>query len=137
MGDAFDTDLRELVKLPKGQLGGILAGSGSEIRGHIRLIRLKHSLSDWWQDPTAIPALIKWLEDYTAIRADLNFEGGALPLTDPHIMDAPLVIMTGHDKDITVGRGLAKDGPLQTGFTQQERAALRKYIVEEGWDALL
>ena len=132
LGDGFDTDLKELVQLPKGQLGGILAGTGSEIRGHIRLIRLKHSLSDWWQDPTAIPALIKWLEAYTSIRADMNFQGGALPLTDPQIMDAPLIIMTGHDKDITVGRGLAKDGPLQTGFTQQERAALRKYIVERG-----
>ena len=132
LGDGFDTDLRELVQLPKGQLGGILAGTGSEIRGHIRLIRLKHSLSDWWQDPTAIPALMKWLEDYTSIRADMNFKGGALPLTDPHIMDAPLIIMTGHDKDITVGRGLAKDGPLQAGFTPQERAALRKYIVEKG-----
>ena len=132
LGDGFDTDLKELVQLPKEQLGGILAGSGSEIRGHIRLIRLKHSLSDWWQDPTAIPALIKWLEAYTSIRADMDFQGGALPLTDPQIMDAPLIIMTGHDKDITVGRGLAKDGPLQTGFTPQERAALRKYIVEKG-----
>ena len=132
LGDEFDTALRDFVKLPKGQLGGILKGTGNEIRGHIRLIRLKHSLSDWWQDPTAIPALIKWLEAHTSIRADMNFEGGALPLTDPKIMDAPLIIMTGHDKDITVGRGLAKDGPLQTGFTSQERAALRKYIVEKG-----
>ncbi len=132
LGDGFDTAFRDFVRMPKGQLGGILEGTGNEIRGHIRLIRLKHSLSDWWQDPTAIPALIKWLEEHTSIRADLNFKGGALPLTDPHIMDAPLIIMTGHDKDITVGRGLAKDGPLQVGFTPQERAALRKYIVEKG-----
>ena len=132
LGDGFDTAFRGLVKIPKGQLGGILEGTGDEIRGHIRLIRLKHSLSDWWQDPTAIPALIKWLEAHTPIRADMNFKGGALPLTDPQIMDAPLIIMTGHDKDITVGRGLAKDGPLQVGFTQQERAALRKYILEKG-----
>ena len=132
LGDGFDTAFRDFVKLPKGQLGGILKGTGNEIRGHIRLIRLKHSLSDWWQDPTAIPSLIKWLEAHTSIRADMNFKGGALPLTDPKIMDAPLIIMTGHDKDITVGRGLAKDGPLQTGFTSQERAALRKYIVEKG-----
>ena len=132
LGDGFDTAFRTLVKMPKGQLGGILEGTGDEIRGHIRLIRLKHSLSDWWQDPTAIPALIKWLEEHTPIRADMNFKGGALPLTDPQIMDAPLIIMTGHDKDITVGRGLAKDGPLQVGFTQQERAALRKYILEKG-----
>ena len=132
LGDGVDIALRNLVKVPKEKLGGILEGTGNEIRGHIRLIRLKHSLSDWWQDPTAIPALIKWLEDHTPIRADMNFAGGALRLTDPQIMDAPLIIMTGHDKDITVGRGLAKDGPLQTGFTSAERAALRKYIVEKG-----
>ena len=132
LGDGFDTAFRNLVKIPKEKLGGVLEGTGSEIRGHIRLIRLKHSLSDWWQDPTAIPALIKWLEEQTPIRADLDFAGGALRLTDPQIMDAPLIIMTGHDKDITVGRGLAKEGPLQTGFTPIERAALRKYIVEKG-----
>ena len=132
LGDGFDTAFRNLVKIPKEKLGGVLEGTGNEIRGHIRLIRLKHSLSDWWQDPTAIPALIKWLEDHTPIRADMDFAGGALRLTDPQIMDAPLIIMTGHDKDITVGRGLAKDGPLQTGFTPAERAALRKYIVEKG-----
>ena len=120
------------MKVPKEKLGGILEGAGNEIRGHIRLIRLKHSLSDWWQDPTAIPSLIKWLEERTPIRADMNFAGGALRLTDSQIMDAPLIIMTGHDKDITVGRGLAKDGPLQIGFTPAERAALRKYIVEKG-----
>lgn len=132
LGDGVDIALRNLVKIPKEKLGGILEGTGNEIRGHIRLIRLKHSLSDWWQDPTAIPALIKWLEDHTPIRADMDFAGGALRLTDPQIMDAPLIIMTGHDKDITVGRGLAKEGPLQTGFTSAERAALRKYIVEKG-----
>ena len=132
LGDGFDTAFRNLVKVPKEKLGGILEGTGNEIRGHIRLIRLKHSLSDWWQDPTAIPALIKWLEEQTPIRADMDFAGGALRLTEPQIMDAPLIIMTGHDKDITVGRGLAKDGPLQTGFTPAERAALRKYIVEKG-----
>ena len=132
LGDRFDTAFRNLVKIPKEKLGGILEGTEDEMRGHIRLIRLKHSLSDWWQDPTAIPALIKWLEEHTPIRADMDFAGGALRLTDPQIMDAPLIIMTGHDKDITVGRGLAKDGPLQTGFTPVERAALRKYIVEKG-----
>ena len=132
LGDGFDTAFRNIVKVPKEKLGGILEGAGNEIRGHIRLIRLKHSLSDWWQDPTAIPSLIKWLEERTPIRADMNFAGGALRLTDPQIMDAPLIIMTGHDKDIAVGRGLAKDGPLQTGFTPAERAALRKYIVEKG-----
>ena len=99
LGDGFDTAFRNLVKVPKEKLGGVLEGTGTEIRGHIRLIRLKHSLSDWWQDPTAIPALIKWLAERTPIRADMDFAGGALRLTDPQIMDAPLIIMTGHDKD--------------------------------------
>lgn len=132
LGDGLDTTFRNVVKVPKAKLGGVLEGEGSEIRGHIRLTRLKHSLSDWWQDPTAIPALIRWLETHTPIRADMDFAGGALPLTDPRIMDAPLIIMTGHDRDITVGRGLGKDGPLSAGFTPAERAALRKYIVDRG-----
>ncbi len=132
LDDGADIVLRNVVKIPKERLGGVLEGAGDEIRGHVRLIRLKHSLSDWWQDPTAIPSLIKWLADHTPIRADMNFAGGALRLTDPQIMDAPLIIMTGHDKDITVGRGLAKEGPLQTGFTPEERVALRKYILEKG-----
>ena len=132
LGDDVDIVLRNVVKIPKERLGGVLEGTGNEIRGHVRLIRLKHSLSDWWQDPTAIPSLIKWLADHTPIRADMDFAGGALRLTDPQIMDAPLIIMTGHDKDITVGRGLAKDGPLQPGFTPEERVALRKYILEKG-----
>ena len=132
LGDGPDITLRNFVKIPKEKLGGILEGTGNEIRGHIRLIRLKHSLSDWWQDPTAIPSLIKWLEDHTPIRADMDFAGGALRLTDPQILAAPLIIMTGHDKDITVSRQLAKDGPLQTGFTPEERVAFRKYILEKG-----
>ena len=118
--------------LPQGTLGAILEGTGNEVRGHIRIIRLKHTLSDWWQDPTALPALMKWMDKQTAIRVDMNFKGGTLSITDPKILDAPLIVMTGHDKDITVGRGLAKDGPIQNSFTPQERAALRKYIVDEG-----
>ena len=124
--------LQNPIMLPQGILGGILEGTGDEIQGHIRIIRLKHSLSDWWQDPTALPALMKWMDKRTAIRVDMSFEGGTLPITDTKILDAPLIVMTGHDKDITVGRGLARDGPLQKSFTPAERAALRKYIVDEG-----
>ena len=54
---------------------------------------------------------MKWLKENTRIRADMKFKGGSLRLTEPEIQDAPLVFMTRHDKDITVGRGLAKDGP--------------------------
>ena len=122
--------------VPEDRLGAILEGEGMEIRGHIRLIRLKHSLSDWWQDPSAIPSFAKWLEENTNLRADMKYAGGALSLTDPRILNAPMVIMTGHDKDITVGRKLAspdrKNTPLAPHLSSADRAALRKYIVEQG-----
>ena len=79
-----------------------------------------------------MPSLFKWLAKNTCIRADMKFKGGSLRLTEPEIQDAPLIFMTGHDKDITVGRGLAKDGPLLDGFSTEERAALRRNIVERG-----
>ncbi len=122
--------------VPEDRLGAILEGEGMDIRGHIRLIRLKHSLSDWWQDPSAIPSFAKWLEENTQLRADMSYAGGALHFTDPRILNAPMVIMTGHDKDMTVGRNLAtpdrKKAPLAPHFTSEERAALRKYVVERG-----
>ena len=122
----------QLIMVPENRLGAILVGEGTDVQGHIRLIRLKHSLSDWWQDPTAIPSFMNWLGEHTRLRADMRFEGGALSMTDPRILDAPLIFMTGHDKDITVGRNLVKGGPLTNSFTSDERAALRKYIVERG-----
>ena len=120
------------VLIPEDRLGAALEGEGTAIRGHIRLIRLKHSLSDWWQDPTAIPSFAKWLGENTNFRADMKYAGGSLRLTDSRILDAPLVIMTGHDKDITVGRNLTREGPLTNSFSALERAALRKYLVERG-----
>lgn len=125
-------DVKNPILVPDDRLGAVLEGKGTEIRGHIRLIRLKHSLSDWWQDPTAIPSFAKWLDENTNLRTDMRYAGGSLRLTDPRILDAPLVIMTGHDKDITVGRNLAKEGPLKNSFSAPERAALRKYIIEQG-----
>ena len=111
-------------------LGGILEGNAQSPSGHIRIIRLKHSLSDWWQDPTAIPSFAKWLVENTQMRVDMTYAGGSLPLTDDRILNAPMVIMTGHDTDIAVGRELNKEGPLAEGFTSHERAQLRKYIIE-------
>ena len=115
------------------KLGGIIKGTGSDIKAHIRIIRLKHSISDWWQDPTAIPSLIKWLQENTTIRADYNFAGGALPLTDHNILDAPLIIMTGHDTNMTINRKLMRDGQkMKSGFSDEERIALRKYVLDRG-----
>lgn len=114
------------------KLGGIIKGKGADMKAHIRVIRLKHSLSDWWQDPTAIPSLIKWLEDNTPVRADISFAGGALRITDPKILDAPLIIMTGHDRAMTTNRKLMREGPMKPAFTPEERVALREYILNRG-----
>ena len=131
-GDATHTpDANLIAKVDDDQLGAVLEGNPFNLSGHIRIIRLKHSLSDWWQDPTAIPSFAKWLRENTQLRADMTYAGGSLPLTDDRILNAPMVIMTGHDKDIAVGRNLNKEnGPLSEGFTRTERAQLRKYIIE-------
>ena len=114
------------------KLGSIIDEEDGIVRGHIRLIRLKHQMSDWWQDPTAIPSLIKWLRDNArSITADMRYAGGALPLTDNRIMDAPLVIMTGHDQAMSASyQQLADRNSQASGFTDAERAALRKYILD-------
>ena len=133
-GDATHTPDADLsTQMDKDELGAVLEGTSLSLSGYIRIIRLKHSLSDWWQDPTAIPSFAKWLKENTQLRVDMTYAGGSLHLTDDRILNAPMVIMTGHDKDIAVGRNLNKeDGPLAEGFTRAERAQLRKYIIERG-----
>ena len=92
--DAFSEGIPDLIGSYEDeigdQLGSIIDEEDGIVRGHIRLTRLKHEMSDWWQDPTAIPSLIKWLHDHTpTVTADMKYAGGALPLTDDRIMDAP------------------------------------------------
>lgn len=116
--------------IPHNKLGAVLIGEGKNISGQIRLIRIKHSLSDWWQDPTAMTSLIKWLEANTKLRADMKFEGGALKLNDDRILDAPFLVMTGHDKDITASRQMERGGPLVSELSDAERQNLREYLVD-------
>ena len=134
--DAFGEGIPETLGSYRNEigdkLGSIIDEEDGIVRGHIRLIRLKHQMSDWWQDPTAIPSLIKWLREHTpSITADMKYAGGALPLTDARILDAPLVIMTGHDQAMSVSYQQLTDRNSQaSGFTDAERAALRKYILD-------
>ena len=131
-GTTSNFQFRDIVTITDDKLGAKIVGSGNEFVAHIKLVRLKHSLSDWWQDPTAVPSFISWLQDQTKITADVSFEGGTLPMTDERILDAPLIFMTGHDKDIVLSRSLAKDGPLVEGFSREERIALRRYLINRG-----
>ena len=134
--DAFGEGISDTIGGYEGEigdkLGSIIDEEGGVVRGHIRLMRLKHAMSDWWQDPTAIPSLIKWLRDNTpTISADMRYAGGALPLTDRRTMDAPLLIMTGHDQSMSGSyERLAEHNSQASGFSDAERAALRKYILD-------
>jgi len=122
--------------LPPGEPGGKVVGRGKDIKGVFRLVRLKHNLADWWDDPTSVIGIAQWLNANTQIRTDMNVEGGALQLTDANLLKAPLALMTGHDPAIVqknLGRfQQAGSVNLQERFTQPERTALRKYLLERG-----
>ena len=130
--DAGADPLTKISSVPDDKLGAILEGEGADIQGHIRFTRLIHSLADWWQDPTALPSFMRWLSENTRLRADMKLEGGAMRMTNPQILDAPIIVMTGHDKELTTSRNLMRGKPWMAGFTPAERAAMRKYLVERG-----
>jgi len=136
LGGELSGDMAKLYYIPEGKLGAILVGKGKDVMGFIRIVRLKHRMADWWQDPTALASFIDWLEEHTRLKADMRIEGGALELTDPRILDAPLVIMTGHDEDVVLNHHMNSDGQkgakfqLAQEFTPEERAALRKYLID-------
>lgn len=128
--------LKNPTSLQEDEIGGILIGRGSDISGHIRLIRVKHNLSDWWQDPTALTGLVDWLNKNTRIRADMKVAGGSLSLDDSRIFDAPVLIITGHDRSETESRNLMqpdqRGGKLAEKLTNAEKAGLREYLVDRG-----
>ena len=74
------------TRVAEDELGAVLEGTARQPSGHIRIIRLKHGLSDWWQDPTAIPSFAKWLDENTQLQVDMTYAGGSLPLTDDRIL---------------------------------------------------
>ncbi len=116
--------------LPKGEPGGIVIGRGKDIEGRIRFSRLKHSLADWWADPTSVSGLMYWMNGRTNVHADINIEGGALRLDSPKLIKCPLVIMTGHDRIVLNSSSIS--GNYMHRFTDSERGGLRRYLIEAG-----
>ena len=96
----------EVLPLPKGEPGGRVIGRGKDIRGVLRFARIRHSLSDWWADTSALNALANWLNERTKIKTDMNIEGGAVKLTDANLLKTPLAFMTGHDPVFVRSRNL-------------------------------
>ena len=126
----------EVLPLRKGDPGGRVIGKGKDIRGVFRFTRIRHSLSDWWADASALNALTKWLNERTKIKTDMNVEGGAVKLTDANLFKTPLVFMTGHDPTFVRVRNLLgqrlSGGKMDSRFNEAEAAGLRRYLVEKG-----
>ncbi|HGJ64480.1 TPA: DUF4159 domain-containing protein [bacterium] len=129
-------NIQSPTKLTDDKLGGMLIGKGNNISGHIRLVRVKHGLSDWWQDPSALTGLVDWLNKNTRIHADMKVAGGVLTLDDPRLFESPLLIMTGHDRSVTIENNLTqperRGGKLDTALSDAEKVGLRKYLIEKG-----
>ena len=122
--------------LPKGEPGARVIGKGRDIQGVFRFTRIRHTLSDWWADASALNALTQWLNERTKIKTDMNVEGGALKLTDASLFKTPLVFLTGHDPAIVRSRELLGKkygvGRIDGRFSDNEAAGLRRYLVEKG-----
>jgi hypothetical protein len=120
--------------LPRGEPGGRVIGKGKDIQGVFRFTRVRHTLSDWWADASSLNALAKWLNERTKIKTDMNVEGGAVKLTDANVMKCPLLFMTGHDPSMVRSRNLLRQtgGKLDNRLSENETAALRKYVIEKG-----
>ena len=122
--------------LPKGEPGGRVIGKGRDIRGVFRFARVRHDLSDWWADASALNALTQWLNERTKIKTDMNVEGGAVKLNDANLFKTPLAFMTGHDPSLVRSRKLFGwkygTGKMDGSLTASEAAGLRRYLVEEG-----
>ena len=122
--------------LPKGEPGGRVIGKGKDIRGILRFARVRHDLSDWWADASALNALTKWLNERTKIKTDMNVEGGAVKLNDANLFKTPLAFMTGHDPGLVRSREIFGwkhgTGRIDGRLSESEAAGMRRYLVEKG-----
>ena len=122
--------------LPKGEPGGRVIGKGRDIQGVFRFARVRHDLSDWWADASALNALTQWLNERTKIKTDMNVEGGAVKLNDANLFKTPLAFMTGHDPAFVRSRKLYGwkygTGKIDGSLTENEAAGMRRYLVEKG-----
>lgn len=123
----------QVPSLPKGDPGGYIIGRGKDISGVLRFGRIKHNLADWWADQRSLISLIEWMNTQTKIKTDMNIEGGAsLMLTDPKLSKTPLVFFTGHDPANVRSRNLMQGTPLKGRLSKEEKAGMRKYLIENG-----
>ena len=122
--------------LPRGEPGARVIGKGRDIQGVFRFTRIRHTLSDWWTDASALNALTQWLNERTKIKTDMNVEGGAVKLNDANLFKTPLVFMTGHDPVLVRSRKIFGwkhgIGRIDGRLSESEAAGMRRYLVERG-----
>ena len=122
--------------LPKGEPGGRVIGKGRDIQGVFRFARVRHELSDWWADASALNALTQWLNERTKIKTDMNVEGGAVKLNDANLFKTPLAFMTGHDPGLVRSRKMYGwkygTGRIDGRLSESEAAGMRRYLIEKG-----
>ena len=122
--------------LPRGEPGGRVIGKGKDIRGVLRYARVRHDLSDWWADASALNALTQWLNERTQIKTDMNVEGGAVKLNDANLFKTPLAFMTGHDPGLVRSRKMFGwkygTGRIDGRLSESEAAGMRRYLIERG-----
>ena len=122
--------------LPKGEPGGRVIGKGRDIHGVFRFARVRHELSDWWADASALNALTQWLNERTKIKTDMNVEGGAVKLNDANLFKTPLAFMTGHDPGLVRSRNMYGwkygTGRIDGRLSESEAAGMRRYLIEKG-----
>lgn len=121
-----------VAPLPKGEPGGRVIGRGKDIQGVFRLVRVQHDLADWWADNSSLLAFTDWLNTQTKIKTDMSVEGGAVRLTDPKLLKAPLVFFTGHDPSEVRSRNLGRGAPIKNRLSEPEKDGMRRYLIEAG-----
>ena len=72
------------------------------IRGFFNMTVIDYDIADKNRDrfPTAVEELMRYMRDHTNINA--RIEGTTLEFSDPRIMDAPMIYMTGNDAVLQV-----------------------------------
>ncbi|MBC8232823.1 sigma-70 family RNA polymerase sigma factor [bacterium] len=126
----------DIRPLGQGECGGVVAGKGCDIKGHIRFARVKCPMIDeyiveyWW--PKAFPAILKKFNAQTNIKADMNVEGSPILLTDSRLYKCPIIFLLGYDRFELWAPPTTNMARSEFRLKQNEREALRKYLVEKG-----
>lgn len=94
-----------------------LTAQENELTSDVTIARLKYSGGgDWYNDPSAIPNLCRFIRKYTRIA--ISEQEGKVSLLDESLFSYPILFMTGHGK---------------IGLSEEETARLRDYLIHGGF----